>query len=251
MSAGRVLLVNDDGIGAPGLRRLQDAVKRLSDDVWVVAPSSERSGASQSISLTTPLRMRRLGDREFAVDGTPVDCVVLALDELLDKPPDLVLSGVNRGPNMADDIVYSGTCGAAREAARRGIPTMALSLAVVPGGQEDWGCVEAMLPEVLGKAVDAGMAGFLNVNFPSVPGLGNVPMAVTSVGAYPVDRLSVRKAEDPRGVPYWWLQLGYPDAPREPDTDVSAVSQGHVSITPLRLDPTDQQQLSRLQQAFA
>lgn len=251
MTVGRVLLVNDDGVGAPGLRLLTDAARRLSDDVWVVAPASERSGASQSISFTTPIRARRLDDREWAVDGTPADCVVLALGELLDDAPELVLSGVNRGPNLADDILYSGTCGAAREAARRGIPAVSLSLAVVPGGPEDWGCVEAMLPEVLGKAVDSGFAGLLNVNFPSVPAQPDTQIAVTSVGAYPVDRLTVRGGADPRGVPYWWLQLGYPQVTASDDTDISAVSRGLVSVTPLRMDLTDERWLPDLARAFA
>ncbi|MCW2819805.1 MAG: 5/3-nucleotidase SurE, partial [Marmoricola sp.] len=179
------------------------------------------------------------------------DCVVLALGELLDDAPDLVLSGVNRGPNMADDIVYSGTCGAAREAARRGIPAMALSLAVVPGGDEDWGCVEAMLPEVLQRTIDSGVAGFLNVNFPSLPGLGTTGVAVTSVGSYPADRVSVRKAEDPRGVAYWWLRLGYPAGSALPGTDINAVQDGLVSITPLRIDPTDERRLPGLVRAYA
>jgi 5'-nucleotidase len=251
MTGRRVLLVNDDGVGATGLDLLAAAATAVSDDVWVVAPASERSGASQSISLTNPLRARRLGDRLFAVDGTPVDCVVLALCELLDRPPDLVLSGVNRGPNLADDIAYSGTCGAAQEAARRGIQAVALSLAVLPGGPEEWGCVQAALPEVLHRVTTSDVPRFLNVNFPSVPAAGPVEFASTRVGTYPVDRFSVTAGRDPRGTPYWWLRLGYPPDPGAPGTDVAAVRSGKVSVTPLRADLTDEQRVLDVERVFA
>jgi 5'-nucleotidase len=250
MTGRRVLLVNDDGVGATGLDLLTAAVADLSDDVWVVAPASERSGASQSISLATPLRARRLGERLFAVDGTPVDCVVLALCELLDRPPDLVLSGVNRGANLADDIAYSGTCGAAQEAARRGIPAVALSLAVLPGGVEEWGCTRAALPEVLRRITASDVPGFLNVNFPSVPASGPVEFETTRVGSYPVDRFSVTPGQDPRGVPYWWLKLGYPTDPGTAGTDIACVSAGKVSVTPLRADLTDEQRVLDVERVF-
>ena len=134
----------------------------------------------------------------------------------------------------------------------QGIPLgPAMSRPRKPGGPEDWGCVEAMLPEVLRRTVDSGFAGLLNVNFPSVPAQPGTQIVVTSVGAYPVDRLTVREGADPRGVPYWWLQLGYPPGPAKADTDVSAVSKGLVSITPLRIDLTDEQKLPDLARAFA
>ncbi len=151
----RLLLVNDDGVGATGLELLRSAAAELTDDVWTIAPSAERSGASHAVSLTTPLRARQLGEREWAVDGTPADCVVFALDAVLDRAPDLVLSGVNRGPNLAGDVMYSGTCAAAREAALRGLPAAALSLATMHGQSEDWAIVETMLPAILsGLATD-------------------------------------------------------------------------------------------------
>jgi 5'-nucleotidase len=169
MSRPRLLLVNDDGVGAIGLQKLKVAAGTVSDDVWTVAPAAERSGASHAISLTQPVRARVIGEREFAVDGSPVDCVALALSALLDHPPDLVLSGVNRGPNLAGDILYSGTCGAAREAALRGIPSAALSVAAIPGKDDDWGGVDAHLAPLLVQLATARISAFLNINFPSLP----------------------------------------------------------------------------------
>lgn len=157
----RLLLVNDDGAGAIGLQKLKAAADTVSGDVWIVAPATERSGASHAISLTQPIRARVLGTREFAVDGSPVDCVALALSALLDRPPDLVLSGVNRGPNLAGDILYSGTCGAAREAALRGIPAAALSVAAVPGKSDEWGGVDGHLAPLLAQLANARVTAFL------------------------------------------------------------------------------------------
>jgi 5'-nucleotidase len=180
----RLLLVNDDGIGAIGLSRLKAAADTVSDDVWTVAPAAERSGVSHAISLTRPIRARKLGEHEFAVDGSPVDCVALALSALLDRPPDLVLSGVNRGPNLAGDVLYSGTCGAAREAALRGIPAAALSVASVPGKDDDWGGVDAYLAPLLAQLTAARVSAFLNVNFPSLPAEAIAGTQVTRTGSY-------------------------------------------------------------------
>lgn len=239
MSSPRLLLVNDDGVGATGLELLHDAARALSDDVWVVAPSAERSGASHAISLTQPVRAREISDRYFAVDGTPADCVALALGALLDRPPDLVLSGVNRGPNLAGDVVYSGTCGAAREAATRGIPAVALSMASVPARPDDWGAVHGHLPALLQRLVQAPVPGFLNVNFPSIGADEVRGVRVTRHGSYAGDRFVAHEGSDPRGHRYWWLELRYPLDGAAPGSDVAAVHEGFVSVTPLRADLTD------------
>jgi 5'-nucleotidase len=242
----RLLLVNDDGIGAIGLSRLKAAADTVSDDVWTVAPAAERSGASHAISLTRPIRARKLGEHEFAVDGSPVDCVALALSALLDRPPDLVLSGVNRGPNLAGDVLYSGTCGAAREAALRGIPAAALSVASVPGKDDDWGGVDAYLAPLLAQLTAARVSAFLNVNFPSLPAEAIAGTQVTRTGSYPPDRFIAHPGRDPRDLPYWWLELRYPIGPAAPGTDIAAVHDGFISITPLRADMTDDAWLTGL-----
>ena len=242
----RLLLVNDDGAGAIGLQKLKAAADTVSDDVWIVAPSTERSGASHAISLTQPVRARVLGTREFAVDGSPVDCVALALSALLDRPPDLVLSGVNRGPNLAGDILYSGTCGAAREAALRGIPAAALSVAAVPGKADEWGGVDGHLPPLLAQLARARVTAFLNINFPSLPARAIAGTQVTRAGSYPADRFTARPGRDPRDRPYWWLELRHPLSPGQPGTDITAVHDGFISITPLRADMTDDAWLTDL-----
>jgi len=251
MSTPRLLLVNDDGVGAIGLQRLAAAAHTVSDDVWTVAPDAERSGASHAISLTQPIRTRQLGEREFAVDGTPVDCVALALSELLDAPPDLVLSGVNRGPNLGGDILYSGTCGAAREAALRGIPAVALSVASVPGKQDDWGGVDKYLAPLLSQLVAARFSTFLNINFPSTPADGIAGTQVTRVGSYPGNRFTAHLGRDPRDLPYWWLELNYTIGPAAAGTDIAAIHDGFISITPLRVDMTDDAWLTDLEAALS
>lgn len=245
MRGPRLLLVNDDGVGAHGLLKLQAAAAQITDDVWTVAPVAERSGASHAISLTNPIRARQVDDREYAVNGTPVDCIAIAIGALMDQPPDMVLSGVNRGPNLAGDIIYSGTCGAAREAALRGIPAVALSMASVPGEDDDWGGVDVHLAPLLARLV-AAPAAFVNVNFPSRPASEIGGTRVTRLGSYPANRLTPHPGTDPRDVPYWWLELRYPIAAGPADTDISAVHAGFISITPLRADMTDDAALSGL-----
>lgn len=240
-----VLLVNDDGIGAIGLQKLRAAAGTLSAHVVTVAPAAERSGAGHSISLAAPLRVRQTAAEEFVVDGTPVDCVALALSELLDRPPDLVVSGVNRGPNLADDILYSGTCGAAREAAARGIPAVAVSLVALPGQVDQWAAVDRFLPGLLAWA-GAHRRGFLNINIPGVPADHVAGTVFTRVGSYPGIRLRGRPGRDPRDLPYWWMQLDYPSGPFPPGTDIAAVDEGFISITPLQVALTDEQHLAQL-----
>ena len=246
MNSPRLLLVNDDGVGAIGLLKLQVAARTISDDVWTVAPAAERSGASHAISLTQPVRARKLSEHEYAVDGTPVDCVAIALGALLDRAPDFVFSGVNRGPNLAGDIIYSGTCGAAREAALRGIPSVALSMASVPHAEDDWSGVDANLASLLAKLVAARGSTLLNINFPSSRADAIAGTRITRVGTYPPGRLIPRPGTDPRDIPYWWLDLQYPIGAGPVDTDISAVSDGFISVTPLRADMTDDAALTEL-----
>ena len=171
----RILLTNDDGVNARGLRLLESVVSQFTDDIWVVAPSEEQSGAGHSLTLTTPVRLRRHGERRFSVTGTPTDAVMLALAHVMkDSPPDVILSGINRGANLAEDVTYSGTVSAAMEGALAGVRSIALSQAYSREGMGDtvpFAAAEAWAARVLGPLLDfAGQPGTLiNVNFPALP----------------------------------------------------------------------------------
>ena len=200
----RILVTNDDGINAPGLDCLIKIARELSNDVWVVAPERNQSGASHSLTLSMPLRFREAGERKFALEGTPTDCVLFAARHLLqDKPPDLVLSGVNRGANMADDVTYSGTIAGAMEGCMLGISAIALSQAFVHGEELKWETAERPAPKVIRKlvSVDWPKEMLLNVNFPDVE-----PKAVKGVkvtGQAHIDMMmDVVERTDPRGGTY-------------------------------------------------
>src|SRR5215212_3391739 len=168
----RILCTNDDGIHAPGLAALERSARALSDDVWVVAPETDQSGVSHSLSLNDPLRLRAIDERRFAVRGTPTDCVIMGVPHILfENRPDLILSGVNRGQNVAEDVSYSGTIAGAIEGTILGIPSIALSQAYGPGGRDavKWACAEHHGPKIVRRILDAGIdKGILvNVNFPN------------------------------------------------------------------------------------
>jgi len=172
----RILVTNDDGIHAPGLVAAEKIARALSDDVWIVAPETEQSGASHSLTLTLPLRLREIEKRRFSVTGTPTDCVMLACSHIMkDKPPTLILSGVNRGSNIADDVTYSGTIAGAMEGTALGIPAIALSQSYGfgEGAQVHWDCAETHAPPLIRKLVEAGWPDdvLININFPdALPG---------------------------------------------------------------------------------
>lgn len=240
LSSYRILVSNDDGIAARGLKLLERIAKTLSKDVWVVAPELEQSGAGHSLTLRRPLRIRQLSRRHFAVDGTPTDAVLLGINQILKaRKPDLVLSGINRGGNMGEDVTYSGTIAAAMEATLLGVPAIALSLHYTTGGKEHWETPEAMAPEVIRKLVAAGWPKnvMMNVNFPD--------RAPDEVQGFSIARQGRRKLGDQlgervdmRGEHYYWIgPLREESATRE-GSDIWAVNQGCVSITPLDLDLT-------------
>ena len=206
----RILITNDDGIEAPGLDAMQQIASELSDDVWVVAPETDQSGAAHSLTLNEPLRLRTLGERIYAVKGTPTDCVIMGLRFLLaDKPPDLVLSGVNRGSNIADDVTYSGTIAGAIEGTLLGVRSIALSLAV---DFEQPGHIKWETPMTLGaglvrKLLEAGWPEgvVMNVNFPDREPDEVVGLAVTTQGRRDQELLNIVDRTDTRGNPYYWL----------------------------------------------
>ncbi len=240
----RILITNDDGIHAPGLKVLEQVARTLTDDVWVVAPETDQSGKAHSLSLTDPLRLRKISDRHYAVRGTPTDCVIMGVRHILDGRPDLVLSGVNAGANVADDVTYSGTIAAAMEGTLLGVPSIALSQAYswAAGGSPDWRTTETHGPGVLARLVAAGIpAGtLLNVNFPACTPDEVAGLSVTSQGARTDAFVGVDPRVDGRGNPYFWISYRPQASAPAAGTDLDALARRHVSVTPLRLDLTDE-----------
>jgi 5'-nucleotidase len=240
----RILITNDDGIHSDGLIKLEEALKEIGD-VYVVAPSSEMSGASHSLTLARPLRIRQLDSRHWAIDGTPTDCVTLALNKILDENdrPHICVSGINHGGNLGDDASYSGTVAGALEATILGIPSLALSLVA----RDNFDFKEAAEFAVVAtrKVLDEGLpeGTLLNINLPPGPVKG---VKVTRQGiknARPV----ISEHIDPRGKPYFWIGEEYINANAVEGTDYYAVKSGYVSVTPLRSDMTDHQALTAIE----
>lgn len=250
----RILITNDDGIHATGLRVLERIARTLSDDVWVVAPETDQSGKAHSLTLSDPLRLRKISDRHFAVRGTPTDCVIMGIRHILPEKPDLVLSGVNRGANVADDVTYSGTIAAAMEGTLLGVPSVALSQAYpwAIDGQPDWSCAETHGPEVLTRLLEIGIpAGTLvNVNFPPLPAAEVRGTVVTTQGARNGATIGIEPRVDGRGNPYFWISYRPQATAPGGGTDLEALSRGQIAVTPLRLDLTDQAEHARLAAAF-
>ncbi|KMO31478.1 stationary phase survival protein SurE [Methylobacterium tarhaniae] len=252
----RILVTNDDGIHAPGLRCLEEIARELSDDVWIVAPETDQSGVSHSLSLNDPLRLRQAGEKRYAVKGTPSDCIIMGIRHILkDHGPDLVLSGVNRGQNVAEDVTYSGTIAGAMEATILGVKAIALSQAYGIGGRANvkWQTAAAHGPSVVRRILDVGIEpGILvNVNFPDCEPEDVKGIAVAAQGVRNQALLSIDERVDGRGNPYFWL--AFAKARFEPGhgTDLKAIAEGRISVTPLRLDLTDEPTLTRFAQALA
>jgi 5'-nucleotidase len=249
----RILLTNDDGINAPGMAVLEAIAAELSDDVWVCAPAEENSGAGHSLTLNFPVRLRQFGPKRFAVTGTPTDAVNLALRKLFpDRMPDLVISGVNAGENLADDVTYSGTISAAMEAALAGIPAVAMSQAMRDAGH-GFAAAEAWAARVLAPLTDAPTARrtVTNVNFPALPAESVKGIRVVRQGFHDYARGSLVEGVDPRGRPYYWFGLEDVEHTLDHGTDLEAVGEGYVSVTPLQLDLTDHASLGALAEAYA
>ncbi len=251
----RILVTNDDGIHAAGLAVLESIARKLTEDVYVVAPEMDQSGVSHSLSLNDPLRLRRIDDRHFAVKGTPTDCVIMGLRHILKgMKVDLVLSGVNRGQNVAEDVTYSGTVAAAMEGTILGVPAIALSQAYpfATRAQPDYGCALHHGPGILRKLLKVGMAPgiLLNVNFPARAPQEVTGIAVVHQGQRNMDLLQVEPRHDGRGNPYFWLAFGRGRVEPADGTDLQALAEGRIAITPLRLDLTDLPSVTRLTKAL-
>lgn len=253
----RILLTNDDGYHARGLAVLETIARTLSDDITVVAPAEEQSGKGRSLTLTEPFRVRRHGDKRYAVRGTPTDCVMFALAEVMaDAKPDLILSGVNRGGNLAEDVSYSGTVSAAMEGALAGIRSIALSQRYESTGMGDkvpfdtaaaWG--ERAVRPLLD--MDWAPRTLVNINFPPVPPEAVQGIKPVAQGLRDYGRVAMDKRTDPRGFPYYWLAMGRLPMVPLPDTDLEAIEQGFVTVTPLQLDLTHRDSLDRIKSVYS
>jgi 5'-nucleotidase len=248
----RILLTNDDGVNATGLRVLEKIAAAFSDDIWIVAPSEEQSGAGHSLTLTVPVRLRKLCERRFCVTGTPTDSVMMGLAHVLgEQKPDLILSGVNRGANLGEDVTYSGTVSAAMEGALAGIPSIALSQSYAKEGMGDtvpFAAAEAWAERVLAPLIAAPFAPktLVNINFPALPPDEVKGVRVVRQGIRDYGRLRIDRRTDPRGYDYYWF--GLRPIPHTPGhaTDLEAIADGYVAVTPLHLDLTHEPSLARL-----
>ena len=253
----RILLTNDDGVNARGLELLEAAARRLSDDIWIVAPAEEQSGAGHSLTLTQPVRLRRHDERRFSVTGTPTDAVMLALAHVMkDAPPDLVLSGINRGANLAEDVTYSGTVSAAMEGALAGVRSIALSQAYSREGMGDtvpFAAAEAWAERVLAPLVSFATppGTLINVNFPALPADEVRGIRVCRQGLRDYGRLRIVQRTDPRGYDYYWFGLGPMVQTPGHSTDLEAIADGYVTVTPLHLDLTHDPSIDGLHESFA
>jgi 5'-nucleotidase len=252
----RILLTNDDGVHAPGLKILEAIARQFTDDVYVVAPESDQSGVAHSLSLNNPLRLREISPRHFAVQGTPTDCVIMGVRKIMTEArPDLILSGVNRGQNVAEDVTYSGTIAAAMEGALLGIPSIALSQAF--DGREgrertNWESAAALGPDVIKRVLRAGVPQgvLVNVNFPACAAADVAGEAVTTQGRRDTELMRIEERRDGRSIPYYWLMFQRGGFTPGAGTDIEALAARKVSVTPLRLDLTDEGTRQRYVEAF-
>jgi 5'-nucleotidase len=249
----RILVTNDDGIHSPGLLVAETIARALTDDVWVVAPETEQSGASHSLTLSLPLRLRQVEERKFAVTGTPTDCAMMGVAEILrDRKPDLVLSGVNRGSNIADDVTYSGTIAGAMEGTALGIRSIALSQAYgfEEGYKVRWHCAETHGPSVIKRLVEVGWPEpqevLMNVNFPDCEPEDVSAIEVTEQGKRDMQTAAMERRVDLRRNPYFWIGFKRVRSNPRRGTDLCAIYEKRISITPLHLNLTEFKVLQRL-----
>ena len=234
----RILCTNDDGVHAPGLAIRAEAARRIGD-VDVVAPDRQQSATSHSLTVHRPLRVTSVGERSHVIDGTPTDCVLIAVNRLLPERPDFVLSGVNHGPNMGEDVLYSGTVAAAMEGTILGIPSVAVSFSSRSherlAGYAD--ALERLLRGLLGRGGFPAET-FFNVNLPDIPAEEVQGVRITTLGRR-VYSDSLTRREDPAGREYFWIGGGVSSWSGRDDSDFRAVRAGCISVTPLHLDLTN------------
>jgi 5'-nucleotidase len=251
----RILVTNDDGIHAPGLVVAEKIARSITDDVWVVAPETEQSGASHSLTLTLPLRLREISEKRFATTGTPTDCVMMALAQIMgDAKPTLLISGVNRGSNIADDVTYSGTIAGAMEGTALGIPSIALSQSYGfdEGYQVRWSCAEEHGPRVVKKLLDIGWPEetLMNVNFPDCEPGDVKGTEVVEQGKRDMQTAVMDRRVDMRGNPYFWIGFKRVRSDPREGTDLRAIYDRKIAITPLHLNLTEYKVLETMRAAF-
>lgn len=253
----RILVTNDDGVHADGLNALERIAAAIGDEVWVVAPELEQSGQSRALTLTAPLRARRLEARKFAVSGTPTDCVMLAVEDLMGGAmPDLVLSGVNRGQNLAEDVTVSGTVAGAIQGMAVGVPSVALSQSLTRFHDDEvalFETAETYAPGILKQLLKAGWPRdvVINVNFPDLPPDEVKGVEVTAQGLRDLEHgLRAERRTDLRGRDYYWM--GFVDRAEDaaPGTDLRAIREGRISVTPLHLDLTHRPTIHELKKVL-
>lgn len=248
LKSARVLISNDDGINAPGLKILEFIMRKLVSEVWVIAPETEQSAASHSLTIRQPLRIRKVSHQRYAVNGTPTDSVLLGINQVLkDKPPDLVLSGINCGGNLGEDVIYSGTVAAAMEGTLLGFPAIALSQVISDQYSAKWSTTEKWLPEVLAGLVKIPFSSSLlfNVNFPDIIAAEVKGIKVTTQGRRKIG-CDLQSGIDPRGDIYFWVGPQRIEDKFRKGSDLEAVNSGFISISPLSTDLTHTGVLKKL-----
>jgi 5'/3'-nucleotidase len=249
----RILITNDDGIGAEGLKVLEKIAQAITDDVWMVAPETNQSGSSHSLTLQVPLRFRQVGDRAFAVRGTPADCVIMGVRHVMkDEAPTLILSGVNHGANLAEDVSYSGTIAGAMQGTHLRIRSIALSLTygVQESGHPQWATALEHGPGLIRSLLETDWAPgvLMNVNFPDAAPDEVTGVCVTKQGERDQGGLHLQERADTWGDPYFWIGFAHRRQMLKDGTDLAAIANKQISVTPLALNLTDHQSLDSLQQ---
>jgi 5'-nucleotidase len=251
-----ILLTNDDGINAPGLQALEDIARALSPSrMTIVAPEYDQSGVAHSLSLNDPLRLREAGPDRYAIKGTPTDCVIMAIHHVFQgRRPDLVLSGVNRGHNVAEDVTYSGTVAGAMEGTILGVPSIALSQSYSSGDRENvpWATAVTHAPEIIRKLLKAGVspATLININFPNCEPDEIAGVTVCTQGKRDAALLKIEERRDGRNIPYYWIGFERQRSIPRPGTDLAALAERRIAVTPLRVDLTDTVAMTHFATAF-
>ena len=252
----KILLTNDDGVHAPGLEVLEALARQFSDDVWICAPDEEQSGMGHALTLTRPVRLRKHGEQRFSVTGTPTDAVTMGMRKVIGGKPDLILSGVNRGANLGDDVTYSGTVSAAIEGALAGVRSIAFSQVTSregEAGEDTFDAAREWGARVLRPLLDTPLPArtLVNVNFPALPAQAVRGVRAVRQGFHDYARGTVVEGRDPRGFKYYWFGLEAIEHTLDHGTDLEAVSEGFISVTPLQLDLTHHASLAELAGRYA